>query len=66
MKILKGTVTKKRIVCFNNFGEENFLKAAAFVIFPTSITVLFEIYQKFKGHFLNELRVSFNVILSFL
>ena len=22
--------------------------------------VLFEIHQKFKGHFLNELRVSFN------
>ena len=23
--------------------------------------VLFEIYQRFKGHFLNELRVSFNL-----
>ena len=23
--------------------------------------ILFEIYQKFKGHFLNELRVSFNL-----
>ena len=37
------------------------LKVAAFVIFPTSITVLFEIHQRFKGHFLNELRVSFKV-----
>ena len=28
---------------------------------PTSIMVLFEIHQTFKGHFLNELRVSFKV-----
>ena len=59
MKILKSTVTRKGIVYFNNFIEENFLKAAAFVIFPTSIIVLFEIHQKLKCHFLNELRVSF-------
>ena len=26
----------------------------------TSIMVLFEIHQRFKGHFFNELRVSFN------
>ena len=50
---------KKVIVCFFNLGEE-LLKVAAVVIFPTSIMVLFEIYQRFKGHFLNELRVSFN------
>ena len=37
------------------------LKSSSFcVIFPTSIRVLFEIHQKFKGHFLNKLRVSFN------
>ena len=28
-------------------------------MFPTSIMVLFEIHQRFKGHFLNELLVSF-------
>ena len=45
--------------CFYNLGEENFLKVTAYnVIFPTSITVLFEIHQRFKGHFLTELRVS--------
>ena len=60
MKILKSTVTEKVIVCFYNLGEENFLKVAAFVIFPTSIMVLFEIHQRFKGHFFNELRVSLN------
>ena len=36
---------------------------AAFVIFSTSIMVLCEIHQRFKGHFLNELRVSFNEVL---
>ena len=35
------------------------LKVAAFVKFPTSIMVLFEIHQRFKDHFLNELRVYF-------
>ena len=38
---------------------KNLLKVAAFVLFSTSIVVLFEIYQRFKGLFLNELRVSF-------
>ena len=33
-------------------------KSSSFGIFPTSIMVLFEIPQKFKGHFLNVLRVS--------
>ena len=28
-------------------------------MFLTSITILFEIHQRFKDHFLNELRVSF-------
>ena len=35
------------------------LKVATFVIFPTSIKVLLDIHQRFKGHFLNELYVSF-------
>ena len=53
MEILKSTVTKKVIVCFNNLGEENFLKVAPFVIFPTSLIVLFEI------HSINESKVTF-------
>ena len=59
MKILKSTVTKKVIVYFYNLGEKKLLKVAGFVIFPTSIMVLLEIHQRFKGHFLKELRVSF-------
>ena len=35
------------------------LKLAAFRIFLTSVMVLFEIHQRFKGHFFNEVRVSF-------
>ena len=61
MTILKSTVTEKVIACFNNLGEENSLKVAAFVIFPTSIMVLLEIHQRFKGRYLNELRVTFKV-----
>ena len=57
MKILKSTATKKVIVCFYNLCKK-LLKVAAFVIFTTSIMVLFEIHQRFKGHVLNELRVS--------
>ena len=44
--------------------HENFrkyLKVAAFVILPTSIMASFEIHRRFKGHVLNELRVSFNI-----
>ena len=58
MKKLEKIVTKKVIVCFYNLAEENFLKVAAFVIFRTSVRV--------KGHFLNELRVSFKIFFSFL
>ena len=47
MEILKSTVTKKVIVGFYNLGEENFLNVATFVVFPTSIMVLFEIHQRF-------------------
>ena len=32
-------------------------------MFPTSIIVLFETHQGIKGHFFNELRVSFKVTL---
>ena len=39
------------------------LKVAAFVLFPTSLMALFEIHQRFKGHFFNELRVSFKAML---
>ena len=35
------------------------LKIAVVGIFSTSIIVLFEIHQTFKGHFLNELSISF-------
>ena len=35
------------------------LEVAAFVIFPSSIMVLFGIHQRLKVHFLNELRVFF-------
>ena len=38
------------MMCFFNLGEENFLKVAAFVIFPTSAMVLFEVHQRVKGH----------------
>ena len=38
---------------------KSLVKVAVFVIFPTSIMVLFEFHQRFKGQFLNELRVSF-------
>ena len=47
-------------MCFYNFGEENFLKVTAFITFPIPMMVLFETHQRFKGHLLNELRVSFN------
>ena len=61
MKILKKTVTRKVIACFNNLSERRkLLKVAAFVIFPTSMTVLFENHQRFKDHFLSALCTSFN------
>ena len=62
MKTLKSIVTKKVTLCFNKLREEN-LKVAAFVKFPTSVMVFFEIHQRLKGPFLNELRVSFNLFL---
>ena len=41
-KYYKALSRKKVMMCFNNLGEENFLKVAAFVIFPTSIMIFFE------------------------
>ena len=35
------------------------LKVAAFVMFLTSIIILFEIHERFKDHFLNGLPISF-------
>ena len=45
---------------FFNLGEKKILKVAAFTIFTTSIMALLEIHQRFKGQFLNELRISFD------
>ena len=58
IKKIKKHCHKKVIVCLNNFWKN----IAAFVIFPTSIMVLFEIHQWFKVHFLNEFRDSFKEI----
>ena len=57
--MLKSTVTKKVIVGLFKLSEKQRLKETAFAIFPTSIIALFENHQRFKGHFLNELRASF-------
>ena len=48
-------------MCFYNIRLRKILKVAAFVIFPTSKIVLLEIHLRFKGHFLNEMRLSFKV-----
>ena len=48
MKILKSVVTKKVIVCFYNLSEKKLLKVAAFLIFPTSIIVLFEMKKRYR------------------
>ena len=42
--------------------KKTFKKIAAFVTFPTSIMVLFEIHQMFKGHFFNELSNTWSSI----
>ena len=55
MKILKSTVTKKSNCVFLLVRCKKLLKVAAFLIFSTSIMVLFEIRQMFKDHVLNEL-----------
>ena len=58
-KKLKSTVTKKKVIVFLKLWWRKLLKVAAFVTFPLSIMVFFEIHQRFKGHFLNKLRISF-------
>ena len=50
----KGTCDLLQLWC----GE--LLKVVAFVKLQISIMILFKINQRFKGHFLNELRFSFN------
>ena len=51
---LESTVTKKVIVFLSLDEESSFCNISNFHVF------LFKIHQKFKGHFLNELRVAFN------
>ena len=58
-KWLKSAVTEKSNSVFFQLWRRKLLKVAAFVTFLISIMVLFEICQRFKGHFLKELRVSF-------
>ena len=65
MKILKA-LSQKNVIVFLKLKWRKLLKVAVSVIFPSSIMVLFEIHQRFKGHFLNELRVSFKVHLTSL
>ena len=55
MKILKSTVKRKRR------KEENWRKLSNFCNISNFKTALFEIHQRFIGHFLNKLRVSYNV-----
>ena len=56
---IKKRCHKKVSVCFYNLGEKTF-KSSSFC--NISVMVLFEICQRFKGHFLNEFRVSFNFV----
>ena len=53
-------------MCIFKHRWRKLLNVATFVIFPTSIMVLFEIYQRFKDQFLNKMRVSFNTIFKSL
>ena len=43
-------LSQKKSFCVFMLRRRKLLKIAAFVIFPTSIMVLFEIYQTFKSH----------------
>ena len=56
---IKKHCPQKSNCVFLELGRRKLLKVAAFVIFPTSAMVLFEIHQRFKGHVFKELRVSF-------
>ena len=65
MKVLKKHCPHKNIiVCFYNLDEEIFKKLQLLQFFQLAIIVLFEIHQRFKGHFFKELRVSFKNIHS--
>ena len=64
MKIIKKHCHKESNCVFLQLWWRKLLKVAAFVTFPTSPMALFKIHQRFKGHFLDELRVSFNVSVS--
>ena len=71
MKIIKKLCHKKGNSVFLQQWWRKPLKVAAFETFPISIMVLFEIHQRFKGHFLKELCFSFkenldSIILIFL
>ena len=55
---------KKSNCVFLQLSWRKLLKVAAFIIFPTSIMVLFEIHQRFKGHFLNKLHVPLRDVWS--
>ena len=57
MKKFNSTVTKKVVVYFITFVKETF-ENSRYIIIPTSMMVLFEIHQRFKGHLLNKLCVS--------
>ena len=63
-EIIKKHCHKKVIVSFYNLGEKKLLKVVAFVTFPTSTMVLYEIHQRFKGHVLNEFRVWTSIFRS--
>ena len=56
-KKIKNTMSqKKQLFVLISYVKKNLI-VAAFQICPTSIMALFEIHERFKGHFLNELHV---------
>ena len=57
---------KKSICVFLYLRRSKLFKVTAFAIFQTSKMILFEIHQRFKGRFLNELHVSFKKTCSVL
>ena len=61
VKITKKLCHKRSSCVLLQLWRSEVLKVAAFVTFPICIMVLFKIYQRFKDHFLNELRVSFKL-----
>ena len=55
---------KKGNYMFSQLSWRKLLKVAVFVIFRTSMILLLEIHQSFKGLFLKELRVFFKLVIS--